>query len=331
MLFFFSPPIPPKPATLRERIIRMDLGGAVLATGCLSCFVLAMHWVGILPWKSASVIMSFIGFGLLAALFLINEWQMGSKAMIQAHLLKKPSIAVNLVFIFCLAGLYFPLLYSLPIQFQSVNNASASQSGMRLIPLVLGISIFTLAANGILTFWRHYKPFLIVGALAGTTGVSLIYTLDMHASTAMWIGYELLTAIGVGLALQIPMIANQAAVSAEDIAAVTSLSLFCENVGTSLFVAAGEAAFTNGVLNTLATKLPQMDAKHVLDAGATQLRKLFDGKVLDDVLGAYLNGCQLSYVVSVACGVAACVVSFASAGTAGMREVKARFRKQHEP
>lgn len=63
-------------------------------------------------------------------------------------------------------------------------------------------------------------------------------------STAAWIGFEVITAAGVGITIQTPVIANQDAVSRDDIEGVTALSLFMENVITALFVALGEAAFT---------------------------------------------------------------------------------------
>ncbi|KAF2865058.1 MFS gliotoxin efflux transporter glia [Massariosphaeria phaeospora] len=329
MFFFFTPPIPPKAASMQERILQTDLLGGIIITGALSCFVLAMHWSGIYQWSSPRAVLSLIGFIALFLLFIANEWRMGDKAMIQHHLLKNMTILPNLVYIFFLAGVYFPLLYTLPVQFQSVYNNSASQSGIRLIPLVLGISVFTMVANGVLTFWQHYKPFLFLGALLGTAGVTRIYTLGADASTNDWIGFELLTAIGVGLALQIPMISNQAIVTVDDISAVTSLTLFCEHLGTTLFVAAGEAAFAQGVMGSISRNVPTVEPHVVLDIGATQIRHVFTGSELQKVLASYLDGCKISHIISVVCGVAACVVSSGTAGRAGVREIKMRMKKAH--
>lgn len=333
MTMFFSQPQSAMPVQVswKEKLAQMDLVGGVLITGALTCFVLGMHWGGILSWASAAVIGSLAGSGLFALLFILNEWYMGNKAMVQRHLLQKRLIVLNLGFIFFLAGLYFPLLYSLPIQFQSVNNTSASQSGTRLMPLVLGISIFTMVSNGLLTFWRHYNPFLVMGALTGTAGVSMIYTLDAETSVSTWIGFELLTAIGVGLSLQIPMIANQAAVSMDDIPAATSLSLFMENVGTSLFVSAGEAAFTNGLINSLKHHVPGLDPMVVVNAGATQIREVFSSSQLPGILVSYLEGCKVSYTIPLACGAAASLVSLVGAAPTGVRELKARVSKPHAP
>lgn len=327
MFLAFKDPIQPRVATLREKIRCLDLNGAIILSGCFSCFVLAMHWIGVNSWTSARVVGSFVGFGLLLACFAINEWAMGDKAMIQAHLLKNRLVLANLSYIFFLAGAFFPLMYTLPIQFQSVNNTSASQSGIRLIPLVLGVSLCTMISNGLLTFWRHYKPWLLVGALLATAGNSKIYTLNASTPTGQWIGYELLSAFGVGLALQIPLLANQALVPADDMPAATTLTLFVENTGTALFVAAGEAAFTNGLLSSLRENLPQIDAREVLDAGATQIRRLFHGSELDEILDSYLYGCKTGHLIPVSCAAIAAAISLSSAGPAAVRAMK--MRKAH--
>ncbi|KAF1941641.1 MFS gliotoxin efflux transporter glia [Clathrospora elynae] len=330
MFLCFKTPLKTREAPLREKLLNLDLNGATLLCGSFSCFVLAMHWIGINPWTRARIIGSLVGFAGLFVCFVINEWVMGSKAMVQAHLFKNKLVLANLWYAFFLAGAFFPLMYTLPIQFQSVNNITASQSGVRLIPLVLGISVFTMISNGLLTFWRHYKPFFLVGALFAVGGNSMIYTLDASTPTKGWVGCELVTAIGVGLALQIPMIANQALVPADDLGAATSMSLFMENCGTVLFVASGEAAFTNGLLSNLARNLPQVDAKKVLDAGATQIRSLFSGNELDEVLGSYLAGCKTSHVITVACGAIAGLISLSNAGPAVVREVRLRSKNSHE-
>jgi hypothetical protein len=329
MFLCFKDPNKPKEVPLRKKILNLDLNGAALLSGCFSCFVLAMHGIGMNPWTSARVVGSFVGFAAFFVCFVINEWAMGSKAMVQAHLFRNRLVLANLWYAFFLAGAFFPLMYTLPIQFQSVNDNSASQSGIRLIPLVLGVSVFTMISNGLLTFWRHYKPFFLIGALFAVVGNARIYMLDASTPTKAWVGYELITATGIGLALQIPMIANQALVPASDLGAATSLSLFMENCGTVLFVASGEAAFTNGLLSSLARNLPQVDARVVLDAGATQIRSLFSGNELDKVLGGYLDGCKTSHVITVACGAIAGAISLSNAGPAAVKEMRLRLRKSH--
>ncbi|RMZ69565.1 major facilitator superfamily transporter [Pyrenophora seminiperda CCB06] len=331
MWICFKNPAKPKEVALNDKLFNLDINGAVILSGCFACFIMAMHWVGTMPWTSACVVGSFLGFVGLFVCFVANEYAMGNKAMVQAHLFKNKLVFANLWYAFFLAGSFFPLLYTLPIEFQSVNNNTASQSGVRLIPLVLGVSVFTLVSNGLLTFWRHYKPFLLIGALFAVAGNAKIYTLDASTSTKDWVGYEFLTAIGVGLALQIPMIANQALVSAEDLSAATSMSLFMENCGTVLFVASSEAAFTSGLVRSIVQNLPAVEAKSVLDAGATQIRSSFAGRELHGVIGAYLQGSKTSHLVPVVCGAIAGAISLTNAGPATVKEVRRRMKyKSHE-
>ena len=319
---FFSQPASanPAPEKLASKVMQLDLVGAVLATGALSCFVMAMHWAGTLPWDSREVVGALGGFGGLSAMFGVNEWLMGTRAMIQPHFLRKKPVLLNLAYIFFLAGAYEPLLYTLPVQFQAIDNDSATQSGIRLIPLILGISVFTMVSNGFLTVWRHYNPLLVLSALVGTAGIVMMYTVEAGASKATWAGFEIVTATGVGIALQVPMISNQGLVANDDISGVTTLSLFTENLGTVLSVAASEAAFTTGLVSSLREHVPAVDPTTVIDAGVTQLRVIFSHpSELSAILMAYFYGCKISHVISVFCGAAAALVSLVGAWPAVRR------------
>lgn len=299
-------------ASIREKLFQMDFTGSLLATGSMVCFITAMHWGGVTkPWSSTAVIGCLVASAVLAGLFIVNERLMGSRAMVRGRLLRNYTFVANLIYVFFLAGLYFPLLYSLPIQFQSIDNVSASQSGVRLIPLILGISIFTMISNALLSMYRNkHLPLTMLGAVVGTIGVGLIYSIDdATASTKKWIGYEIVTAIGVGLALQLPMIANQALVVSDDIPEATALTLFFENMGATVFNAATEAAFTSSVVSSL----KGVDAGAVIAAGASQLRKLFSGQELQEVLSSYLDGCRVSHALSLTCGGIATAVSLVMA------------------
>lgn len=100
MFFFFSQPwaAVPQRAGMTEKLLNMDINGGVLVAGSISCFILAMHYSGSHPWDSVQVAGSLVGSAGLAVLFVLNEKVMGTKSMIQAHLLKKFSIATNSLF-----------------------------------------------------------------------------------------------------------------------------------------------------------------------------------------------------------------------------------------
>lgn len=155
----------------------------------------------------------------------------------------------------------------------------------------------------------------------------MVHSLDADAGVPMWIGYEIVIATGVGLSLQVPMIANQAQVGAEDIAAVTSLTLFIETVGQALFIASTEAAFTNSLISSLSRLLPALNPTIVLETGVTGIRTSFNSEQTHEILESYLQGCKNSHFVPLASGGGAILAALVVAIPSGVKEYQARVRK----
>lgn len=153
------------------------------------------------------------------------------------------------------AGSFFTLLYYLPIYFQSVDDVSASESGIRNIPLVLGvcefsgwkstirkkltfIAICSIISGGLITAYGVYVPFLLAGSAIATIGAGLLYTLDIGSPSSHWIGYQALVGIGIGLSIQVPIIANQSFVKVSEISSVTAVTL-CKYIVFSMLPLTG--------------------------------------------------------------------------------------------
>lgn len=97
----------------------------------------------------------------------------GNRGMIQRHLMKKKAFVANLVSVFFLAGLYFPTLYA--AHPTSVHRHRLGLSQRRpLYSRDLGISICTMVLNGFSSAFCRHMPLMVVGAVAGTAGATLI-------------------------------------------------------------------------------------------------------------------------------------------------------------
>lgn len=302
--------VTPRPATLREKAAHMDLVGVTVLLASITSFIFSMHYLSTPKgWTNLITILLFISFLILSALFILLEHRMKPTAMIRLDLLKKRQFLGNCIYVFFLAGLYFPLLFSLPIQFQSVDDESASGSGLRLIPLVCGISVFTMVSNYVISRRPRHTTLLIFGGVLGILGASLISSTNKQATTSMWIAFELVAAAGIGIALQIPLIANQASVAADDIPTATSTTLFFETIGQALFTAAGEAAFVNRLIRNLRISHPHIDVDMVMKAGATGFRKVLPTEQIPAVLEAYVAALRVTYLMSLGCAVMAAGVA----------------------
>ena len=199
-------------------MLQLDPTGIVLILGAVICYILALQWGGVsLPWGSSTIIGLFVGFGLLLICFGINEWWLGERAMVPMRLLKNRYIYQGMAYSFTIAGTYFLVLYFLPIYFQVIDNVSPIQSGVRNLPLILAITLSTVSSGIGVTVTGRPMPFMVVAAAVSTVGVGLLYTLTIGSSSAKWIGYQVLTGLGLGLGFQVPVSAVQATLPQIDI------------------------------------------------------------------------------------------------------------------
>jgi len=304
MLVYFKTPAAGKPvdAPLREKLLQMDLPGALTILCAIVCFVLALQWGGqTKSWTNSSVIGCFVGFGLLLIAFIIIEIYQGERAMVVPRLFKDRYIVLSMVFVFFIGGGFFLLLYYLPIYFQVVFGVSASESGIRNLPLILAVALFSIVSGGLISGTGHFVPIMYVGAIFATVGCGMIYSFNVHSSSAKWIGYQVIAGIGFGLAFQIPIIVAQAVVAASDLSSVTAMILFIQTIGGAFFVSAGSTALSNTIKKKLPQYVPSIPLHNITVVGVTDLRK--QGWSAAEIAGiehAYMDGLKIGYAIALA-------------------------------
>lgn len=86
--------------TLKEKILEIDILGAVLLICAIVCLLLALQWGGTtFPWNDSKVFGLFIGFGLIVSLFIYVQFKRGDKATIPPRIfLRQRTILVCAVF-----------------------------------------------------------------------------------------------------------------------------------------------------------------------------------------------------------------------------------------
>ena len=136
-------------------------------------------------------------------------------------------------------------LYYLPIWFQAIKGVSAVQSGIRLLPTVVAQVIASFVSAGGVQTIGQYMPFMLVGNAIMCVGTGLLTLLKVHTSSGEWIGYQIPYGFGLGITLQIPLIASQTVLPLEDVPTGTSVLIFCQLLGGAIFVSVGQNLFTN--------------------------------------------------------------------------------------
>lgn len=307
MIVFTTPKAskPPVDVLMLERMLHMDPAGILLVVIAEVCFVLAMQLgsgsggnfaqptcVGVLV-ASVAFLLAFIGL----------ERHFRERAMIQYRLLRKTLVAAKVVVNFFVAAAYFPLMYILPIYFQSIMNASASNSGIWSIPFILGVSIFVIVSNTSMPR-VHWTLWLVIGPVIIVAGTACLYTLGPDTPLANALGFQLLTGVGIGLVLQVPIAANQGLVAGSDVPAVIGMTLFFETMGSVVFTAAVEASFVAKLAARVKSSVELAAAgigySDVLEAGATGFRTSFPDNV-GMVLDCYMDGIKRALLIIMVC------------------------------
>lgn len=232
IFLFFTTPSQAKPAvaTLKEKLLQMDPVGTVLVMGAIIAYILALQYGGqTKPWNSSVVIGLLVGFPLIIIVFAVWEYYQGERAMVVPRLLKLRAVGVPAVFTFFFAGAYFIVIYYLPIYFQSVDDVSPTDSGVRNLPIILSVTLATIVSGAAVSATGAAIPLAIGGAALATIAAGLLYTLDIGTGMGKWIGYQILAGLGWGVAFQIPIIVAQATAKAEDMASSTALVL-CKSI-----------------------------------------------------------------------------------------------------
>lgn len=107
--------------------------------------LLALQWGGTkYAWNSWRIILLFVLFGVLIAIFIGIQFWKQETATIPPKMMKKRSMWAASWYSFCMGAFFLLLIYFLPIWFQAVKGASAVKSGIMNIPMVLSLVLVSI-------------------------------------------------------------------------------------------------------------------------------------------------------------------------------------------
>ncbi|CRG92865.1 Putative HC-toxin efflux carrier TOXA [Talaromyces islandicus] len=291
-LFFQTPPHA-KPTTklpLLEMILSFDPLGVVLLVASLICYFLVLQWGGIIKaWNSSDVIGLLIGWLLLSAAFVVNEWWQKDRALVVLRMWKVRSIAGVCAFVLFLYGAYFAILYNIPTYFQAIKGLSPQSSGVRTIPMILATSATSLISSLVISRVGIYQPFLIAGAALASIGAGFIYTFDLNTSLGKQIGYQIIFGVGTGV-VQIPAIVGGTVASDEDKALALSTVCVTQFFAAAYVIAATDSITNNLILANVPRYAPEVNPQAVISAGTGNLEEAFQGATLHGIREAYNVG-----------------------------------------
>ncbi|EPS26131.1 Efflux pump roqT [Penicillium oxalicum] len=295
----------PKPAqarpNLRDLLGKLDPIGTILFLPAIVCLLLALQWGGNqYAWGNYRIIVLFAVSGALLVAFLGCQIWSGDNATLPPRIMRNRNIWSSAWFALTLNGAYMVFIYYLPIWFQAVKSASATKSGIMIIPIVLAVVIVSILSGAAVTAFGYYNPLMILAPLVLVVGAGLLTTLEPNSGSAKWIGYQILVGTGAGLGQQLPFMVVQTVLPIGDVPIGTAVLTFCQTLGGAIFISVAQTVFTNKLTSNLRAQNPSVNVTDVPGVGGASLPSKFSGDQLGSVLESYSSAVTHTFYVGVA-------------------------------
>jgi EmrB/QacA subfamily drug resistance transporter len=235
---------------------RIDYLGAVTLAGGLAAIVLYTSLGGTTyAWGAPGMLaLACAGVVLLLAFPLVER--RAAEPILPLALFSNRVFSVTSAIGFVIGiGLFGAVTY-LPLFLQLVRGYSPTISGLLLTPLMAGLLITSIVSGQLISRFGRYKPFPIAGTLLVTVGMVLLAQLGVHTSALVAGLFMLVLGLGLGMVMQVLVLAAQNAVPYEYLGVATSGSTLFRSIGGSIGVAVFGAIFSNGLSSNLAAHLP---------------------------------------------------------------------------
>lgn len=317
------------------RLLQLDPIGNVVLFPSVVCLILALQWGGAqYTWGDARVVALLVVSGVLLLAFVgIQIWKQDG-ATVPPRIVKQRSIAASLLFTFFNGAAMMILLYYLPLWFQVVKGLSATQSGIRLLPMILP-TVFGAILAGVLTSrLGYYNPFFILSSVLMPIGAGLLATLSPTSGMSEWFGYQVILGLGLGVGAQQPLTVAQTVLGKADIAIGSSVMMFFRFFGSTIFLPVGQNIFLNSLVRNL-SNLPDLDAEAVTSGGATDVRNLVSAEELPMLLldynSALINTFYLAAAISAVTIIGSIFVEWQSVQTPIQHATASGRKSDQEP
>jgi EmrB/QacA subfamily drug resistance transporter len=221
----------------------LDAAGAILVAGATSTLMLACIWGGDrYAWGSAAILGLIAAAVLLSAALVVRE-RRAADPIIPLRLLRTPSVAIASAALFLGTAALFSVTVFVPLFLQTTTGASPTESGLLLIPAMLGITVSTTLSGRSIARTGRYKRFPIAG-LALMSGALVLLAAVAGEPSRVATGVAIAVfGLGFGMVTQILVIAVQNSVDRRELGVATATTGFFRALGGAVGAAVLGAVF----------------------------------------------------------------------------------------
>jgi EmrB/QacA subfamily drug resistance transporter len=226
-----------KPVIDYTGILFVGLGAAGLT--------LATSWGGTTyPWGSPMIIGLFVGSVIALCVFAWVESR-GAAPILPTRLFGSPVFTVCCVLSFVVGFAMLGALTFLPTYMQFVDGVSATTSGLRTLPMVIGMLTTSMGSGVIVGRTGRYKFFPVAGTAVMAVAFFLMSRMDPSTSALVQSLFLVILGAGIGMCMQTLVLIVQNTVDFDDLGVATSGVTFFRTIGSSFGAAIFGSLFTN--------------------------------------------------------------------------------------
>ncbi|RZU77968.1 EmrB/QacA subfamily drug resistance transporter [Micromonospora kangleipakensis] len=231
---------------------KIDWVGAALLSVGITAIVLVTTWGGNeYDWTSPQI----LGLAVLAlvalVVFAVVE-RRAAEPILPLGLFANRNFALISVIGFLLGFAMFGAMNFLPLYQQTVQGASATNSGLLLLPLMFGMLVVSLVVGRAITKTGRYRIFPIAGGVVMAAGLALLTRLEVDTGKAESSLYMIVLGVGMGFLMQTSMLIAQNSVEQKDLGAASGAATFFRSIGGSFGISLFGAIFANRLADSAA-------------------------------------------------------------------------------
>lgn len=223
----------------------IDYAGILLVGLGASGLTLATSWGGgEYAWTSPTILGLFVASAVALAAFVWVEART-AEPILPMRLFADPVFSVCCILAFIVGFAMLGALTFMPTFMQFVDGVSATESGLRTLPMVAGLLITSMGSGILVGRTGRYKIFPVVGTAVMALGFLLLSRMDAATPTWQQSLFLFVLGTGIGLCMQVLVLTVQNTASFGDLGVATSGVTFFRTIGSSFGAAIFGSLFTN--------------------------------------------------------------------------------------
>ncbi len=286
---------------------KIDWLGASLLTGGLSALILVISLGGTTyPWGSTEIVSLAVIAAVMLPLFVLAESRAAEPIMPLSLFRNRVFVASSAIGFAVGLALFGAIVY-MPVFLQIVKSESPTASGLQLTPMMLGVLAASITSGQLISRRGRYKVFPIVGTVVMTFGLLLLSRLGVGSSVWTASVYMLVVGLGIGMVMQVLVLAVQNSVDHRLMGVATSGTMLFRQIGGSIGVALFGAIFANRLAANLAERLPGV---RLPSTANPEVVRHLPPTIHDTYVSAFAASLEPVFIVGAAVGFAAFLLTW---------------------